>query len=635
METLGTDAALQAVRGEPIDYVLIFGYFVAIMGFGTLFGKFTRTTRDFFFGGQRFPWWLIAMSLLATIVGSYSFVKYSRVAYEHGFSSTMTYMNDWFYMPVYLFIWIPVIYFSRVVSIPEYFTRRFDARVGLVAVCYVVLYMVGYIGINFYTLGKAVHAMLGWPVFTASFVVAAIACVYVTAGGQTAVIMTDLVQGFLLILAGFVLFGIGLNALGGFAAFWNALPPDHRTAFAPFNAPARFNFVGVFWQDTVVQGVAAWFLNQGIIMRVLSAKSERDGRYAILATVLLLQPLAAVVVANAGWVGSAMVSAGLLPASMKPNDAFVDVAYRLCLPGVFGLIMAALTSALMSTADTLINATSAVAVNDIWKSYVRPHAPDRHYLAVARWVSVIATVLGLLLVLVYQQFHSIYQAHGFFTAAIGPPMVVAALLGLLWKRFTPRAALWTLLGGAVAMGVSIAWPDVVRPFAHGTPAEGRFGVTYSYMRGLYGLAVSGAIGVSVTWFSRPRPEEELRGLVWGTVREAKRAFKGGEPNETPSRPVMARSAEGPERFLPCRLPDGSELARPLVPISRDLLDELRARPGDLVYLDNPKRRYVSLFSTHAVAGEPPGEAGQVRLPPALLETLRVRPGERVRIEKIL
>ena len=67
---------------------------------------------------------------------------------------------------------------------------------------------------------------------------------------------------------------------------------------------------------------------------------------------------------------------------------------------IFGLIMAALTAALMSTADTLINATSAVTVNDIWKPYVKQDATDRYYLSVARWVSIVATVLGLLLVLV-------------------------------------------------------------------------------------------------------------------------------------------------------------------------------------------------------------------------------------------
>jgi len=370
-------------------------------------------------------------------------------------------------------------------------------------------------------------------------------------------------------------------------------------------------------------------------MRVLSAKSERDSRYAILATVLLMQPLAAIVVANAGWVGSSMVNAGLLPASMKPNDAFVDVAYRLCMPGVFGLVMAALTAALMSTADTLINATSAVTVNDIWKNYVKPDAPDRYYLSVARWVSVGATILGLLLVLVYLQFHSIYQAHGFFTAAIGPPMVVTAILGLLWKRYTPQAAFWTLVGGAVAMGISIAWPEVIRPLAHGTPVEGRFGVTYSYMRGLYGLVVSGAIGVSVTLFTRPRRAEDIQGLIWGTVRQAKRAFKGSEPNETPSRPVLVTAEEGPEMLQSYRTPGGVEIQRTVVRISRDLLEKLRANPGDLIYLSNRKWRYVSLFSMHAVAGDPPEEPGKIVLPASMFPDLHIKPGETIRVEKIM
>jgi len=479
------------------------------------------------------------------------------------------------------------------------------------------------------------HAMIGWPIFPSACAVAVIACIYVTAGGQTAVIMTDLVQGCLLMLAGFILFGIGINALGGFASFWDNLLPSHRMAFAPFNAPARFNFVGVFWQDTVVQGVAAWFLNQGIVMRTLSAKSERDARYAIIATILLLQPLAAIVVANAGWVGSSMVHAGLIPGGLDPNDAFVDVAYKLCVPGVFGLIMAALTAALMSTADTLINATSAVTVNDIWRPYVKKDATDRHYLSVARWVSVLATLLGLLLVLVYMQFHSIYQAHGFFTAAVGPPMVVAALLGLLWKRFTPKAAFWTLVGGAIAMGISIAWPEVVKPFSQGTPAEGHFGVTYTYMRGLYGLVVSAAIGISVTFFTRPKSEKEMQGLVWGTIKNAKWTFKGSEPNEAPGRRVLANVEEGEENVHVQPSADGKEIERRGVRISANLMERMKANPGDLVYISNRRIRYAALFSVHAVADESLGEPDRIRIPSSMFTDLHVRRGDLVKVEKII
>ena len=113
--------------GTPLDYGIIIAYFVLILGFGSVFGRFTKSTKDFFFGGQRFSWWLVSFSMVATTVGSYSFIKYSHVAFEHGLASTMSYTNDWFWMPIFMFIWLPVVYFSKVTSVPEYFERMAKA----------------------------------------------------------------------------------------------------------------------------------------------------------------------------------------------------------------------------------------------------------------------------------------------------------------------------------------------------------------------------------------------------------------------------------------------------------------------------------------------------------------------------
>ena len=70
--------------GTTLDYVIILAYFAFILGFGSFFGRFSKSTRDFFFGGQRFSWWLIAMSMVATGVGSYSFIKYSAAGFQYG-----------------------------------------------------------------------------------------------------------------------------------------------------------------------------------------------------------------------------------------------------------------------------------------------------------------------------------------------------------------------------------------------------------------------------------------------------------------------------------------------------------------------------------------------------------------------
>ena len=118
---------------------------------------------------------------------------------------------------------------------------------------------------------------------------------------------------------------------------------------------------------------------------------------AFAALLLVLMPLAALAVANAGWLGRSMVSAGILPADTSADHVFVAVAEKVCVPGLFGFVMAALTAALMSTVDTLINAVAAVTVNDVYKPYFRPRAPDAHYLKVARIVSLSSALVGIAL----------------------------------------------------------------------------------------------------------------------------------------------------------------------------------------------------------------------------------------------
>ena len=98
---------MDRIAGTPVDYVIVVAYFIGVVLFGSYFGRFSKSTKDFFFGGRRFTWWLIAFSIVATGVGSHSFVKYSAKGFEHGFSSTMTYINDWFFLPFFLFGWLP------------------------------------------------------------------------------------------------------------------------------------------------------------------------------------------------------------------------------------------------------------------------------------------------------------------------------------------------------------------------------------------------------------------------------------------------------------------------------------------------------------------------------------------------
>ena len=588
----------EGVKGQPIDYAIMVAYFAAMLIIGTWFGRGQQSTKDFFFGGQRFSWWLISFSLVATTIGSYSFVKYSKVAFTYGIASSQTYLNDWFWVPLMLFGWLPILYFTRLVSIPEYFEKRFGRRERRMATWLLLVYLIGYVGINLFTMGQALNILLGWPVLACAAGVAAISAVYVTSGGQTSVIMTDLFQGVMLLATGAILLWLGIDYMGDFDTFWSHLPRGHRTAFTNFNTDPSYHSVGLFWQDGMANTAMFLFLNQGMAMRLLSARSVKDSRRAVIVTSIILMPIAAMVVASGGWVAKALVHGGVLPPDIQAKEAFFIAADFLSRPGVFGLIMAALTAALMSTVDTLITAVAAIYVNDIYKPK-NPGANEDQLLKAARISSVSVTAFGVALVPIFMGFDSIYSAHGAFTAAVTPPLVVSLLLGVFWHRFSATAAFCTMVGGSVLIAASVVWPEIITPFAHGVPMkEVEDGFLsgknqYKFMRAFFGLMVCFAIGIVSGFATKGRPLSEIRGLVWGTVNDAIKNFYGGR------RGADDESAWTPANVIAVADESIDEKTQlPLISISAGLAEAVEAQEGDILYLSDARWWLGGLRSGH-------------------------------------
>jgi solute:Na+ symporter, SSS family len=603
------------IQTTVLDIVVIVVYFLGILAFGAYFMRYTKTTRDFFFGGQRFSWWLIGMSSVATTIGSYSFIKYAAAGYRYGFSSSMTYLNDWIILPFFVFGWLPIIYFKRIISIPEYFEKRFDRKSRFAALTIMLVYMIGYVGINFYTLGVALQPLLGINLYYIVIFVAVISAIYMHAGGQTSVIMTDLLQGFLLIICGFTLFYLGINHLGGFEKFLDGLPLTHKLPLADFNHPPKFNFAGIFWQDGVVNTVGFYFINQGVLMRFMSAKSHRESYKALFFVMIVLMPVAAIAAANAGWLGKAMVFYGMIPEGTDPQYIFVAVTNLVTKPGLFGLIIAALSAALMSTIDTLITAISALFVNDIWRPFVVKDREDKYYLKVAKWSALGISAIGVCLVPIFAAEQSIYVAHGKFIATVIPSLVVVILLSVFWKRFTPAAAFWTLVIGFIATAVVSYFPQFVQPIAHGVSPEGN----YKYMRALFGLIVSLFLAVGITIFTKPK--EDIEGLVIDSFHKAKEHFKGGKPNEIPGKTAKVRGL----------LKDITGVS-----VSPAVLEIMKANVGDLIYVTDSRWYFGGLHSFHSkICGTHKHESDLIYFNNDMLENAKIKENQSLKIEKIL
>jgi SSS family solute:Na+ symporter len=391
-----------------------------------------------------------------------------------------------------------------------------------------------------------------------------------------------------------------------------------------FNSPPEFNFVGVFWQDGMVGGVAFYFMHQGMIMRFLATRSVSEGRRAAVVLMLVLMPLAAISVAGAGWVGTGLVAEGDLAAETPAKEIFVHVAHFLSRPGFFGLIMAAMAAALMSTTDTLINASSAIIINDVyrpWRRWKGRKDDPRRELRMARLASLLAASIGVSLVPIFAAQDSIYAAHGAFTAAVTPPMAVALILGAFWRRFTAAGALATLVGGTALMFVSLKLPVLVTPFAHGTVGE------YIFIRAFFGVVVSTGIGVGVSLFTRPRPAEEVVGLTWDTLKTARDRFKGGKSRDDgggPKVPSVVRVLAG-----------GAGDDPPPVGLAEETLRKLRASEGDVIFVDDGRWWMGGLRSVRGRAILSPARRDEVWIPKEEIERNRWASGKKVVLQRVL
>ena len=583
-----------AIPTSDLFWGILAFYVFFVLGAGLFFARNNKSTEDFFFGGRRFSWWIIAMSMLATGVGSHSFAKYASKGYQYGFSSTMTYMNDWFFMPLLLFGWIPIIYYMKVNSIPEYFERRFNSTVRNLSTFTMLLYLVGYIGIGLLALASLLQPILGWEINTIIIVVAVISGLYVSLGGQTAIIFTDLIQGVVLLFAGLLLFGLGIIYLGGLDIFWNNLSITNKLPLADFNSPPDFNFVGIFWQDGVVGSVGFAFMNQAVIMRFLAARSVVHARRATMMNVLVFLPLGTLAVSNSGWIARAITntSPDVIAETANPNGIFTIVAGIVASSeAVFAFLVAAVVAALMSSLDSQINASTAVAVNDVYTPLSK-NPSEKTKLRISMFTSLFVTFIGIQAAFLFSKYGTIYEAHGAFHSIVTPPMVTVIFLGIFWQRFSSRAAILTFVLGAIFIYLGVLYPKLfVQPFSHGI--EFIEAKPWSYIRALYNVVACVAIGVVVTLLTKPPSNyDKIKGLTLWTIKDGPKYFKGSEVNKNAGITIKFSGSEI----------EVSNKEDNTVSLPKKYMNEIKGEKGDLIYISDHRWYLGGMKSTHARLG---------------------------------
>jgi SSS family solute:Na+ symporter len=198
------------------------------------------------------------------------------------------------------------------------------------------------------------------------------------------------------------------------------------------------------------------------------------------------------------------------------NEVLPIMLARYCGPGLLGLGITALIAGFMSGMAGNVSAFATVWTYDIYRAQIRRDAPDAHYVSVGRWCTIVGVLVSIGTAYLVMHFLSIMDyVQALFSFFIAP-LLGTVLLGMFWKRATPAGGFWGLMAGTLSSIGLWTWvyrdPSALRYVALSPHAQA---MAENMFRALWAFLICVSVTVVVSAVTRPRPEAELTGLVYG------------------------------------------------------------------------------------------------------------------------
>lgn len=570
------------MQPQWIDYTIIIIYFIFVLGIGFLLKNYMKTSTDFFLSGRSIPAWITGLAFISANLGAQEVIGMGASGAKYGIATSHFYWVG--AVPAMLFVGIfmmPFYYGSRARSVPEYLKLRFDEKTrGLNAISFAVMTVFSS-GVSMYAMGKLLQLLLGWDFNFSIIISALIVLAYTFLGGLTSAIYNEVLQFFLIVIGFIPLVFLGLMDVGG----WDGLQAKLATesvarGYAPgaltdswrFMGSAGANPMGVEWFGLVmglgfVLSFGYWCTDFLVVQRAMAAESMTSARRTPLIAafpkmvfpflVILPGMLAisvgsttsqsnpvAVVRSNAADLSN-VPTQGIIPAKIdeatgKPvlsKDGKYQFDYDLAIPkmlekyfpaGMLGLGLCALLASFMSGMAGNTTAFNTVWTYDIYQSYLNRGASDQHYLWMGRMATVFGLAVSIAAAYVAKQFNNIMDVLQLVFAFVNAPLFATFMLGMFWKRATGHGAFFGLLGGTLAAAVhhGLTLPagsgagvkgGFLGPVVHIYPSE----MAQNFWTAIFAWTTCFVITILISLLTRPRPEEELKGLVYSLTPKLK------------------------------------------------------------------------------------------------------------------
>ena len=526
-------AATRLVHLSAVDVVIIAFYFALVLTIGWYLRGQSNTGEDFFMAGREMTAWIAGLSFLSANLGSLELMGWAAAAYQYGILAT-----HWYWIgaiPAMLFlalVMMPFYYISKTHSVPGYLKLRFgeDARtLSSVSFAFMTVLMSG---INMYSMALVMKVVLGWDINFSIWVSSVTVAIYVALGGLRSAIFNEVLQ-FILIWAGALVIPImGLIEAGGWSNLKAQIAVRASSEYTHlWSTLGTFNGnpMGIHWTGIVlglgfVISFGYWTTDFLVVQRVLSAKDLRAAKMApiigaafkmFVPFIVILPGLLALAVLPTKLLGE---GAAVASGGHSYNEVLPLMLARYAGPGLLGLGITALIAGFMSGMAGNVSAFTTVWTYDIYRALINKDASDEHYVKMGRWCTIVGVLISVgtdYLVMSFLSIMDYVQAlFSFFIA----PLFGTVVLGMLWKRATPKGGFWGLLAGTVSSIGMWAWvkldPAALRYVALSPNARD---MAENMYRALWSWIVCVSVTVVVSLLTKPKPDSELVGLVYGVT----------------------------------------------------------------------------------------------------------------------
>lgn len=430
---------------NSLDIAVLAIYFIGILFLGVFQARKIKNTGDFFAGGRKFNKFLMMMHALGTGTHADDPVVVVGAAFKNGLAG-IWYTFAYLFVTPFYWLMAPLFRRSRYLTTADFFEARFGSSLGTLYALWGVMIFAVNIGTLLIGTGFVVYAVSGgaiapiWSILGMTIVF----LIYGTAGGLVATVVTESVQGLLIVVMSLLLIPFGLAKLGGFAGLHEAVTD-----------PAMFALTGkvelnIWWIIAGSISMLIGIVAQPHIMEVCSTgKTEFEGRIGFTYGNFVKR------LCSIGWALTGVVMIGMVAknyvAPFEREAAFGTAIRTLLPPGFIGLMFAAILAAQMSSLSAFMVAASALLSRNIFKKHIRPTATDIQLLGVARVAGLVIVALGVFFAL--SQKGVAEALMWFWTLSTFTGVFMWA--GVLWRRanatgawasFAVMLTIWLIVG---------------------------------------------------------------------------------------------------------------------------------------------------------------------------------------------